>query len=360
LKSLRVLIAGGGTGGHLFPGISIAEELLEHRQCDIRFVGTKRGLEARVIPESPYRLYTIAVAGLYRVGLRKKLITLCKLPYAFLKSFWILLSFRPHLVIGIGGYASGPILALSVILGKRTIIQEQNATPGMTNRILGKYVKLAFIPFAQSSHLFKNPVVTGNPIRKAIGQAALEPPSSISETIVISIVGGSQGAHIINATMAEILSSLDQSRFKIEIIHQTGKSDYQQLCEEYKKYPDLRSEVTEFVNDMVGLYRRTHLFISRAGSMINEIIAMGKASILIPIAMSSGDHQKQNALVLTKANAAVMIEESELDSKTLLEAITRLVTSPQMLGKMGENAARLYQGDAANKIATTILDHFDL
>ncbi len=360
MKPLKVLIAGGGTGGHLFPGISIAEELLEHRPCDIRFVGTKRGIEARVIPESPFGLYTISVAGLYRVGLKKKITTLLKLPLAFIKSLWILLSYRPHLVIGIGGYASGPILALAIILGKRTVIQEQNAQPGMTNRVLGKYVEIAFIPFAQSSHLFKHPVVVGNPIRKAISNAAKSPTVPRPQTITISIVGGSQGAHKINTIIPDILPHLHQAKTKIRIIHQTGESDFEWLKGEYAKYPELETRVEEFVNDMVELYQQSQLLICRAGSMINEIIAMGKASILIPIPLSSGDHQKENALVLSNAGAAVMIEESQLNADHLFETINHLVSTPQQLSEMGENAKKLYQGDSAGKIVTAILDRFNL
>lgn len=190
-KPIRILIAGGGTGGHLFPGMAIAEEFAEKRNCMIRFVGTKRGIETKIIPSSPYGLYTIPVSGLYRVGLKKKIATLFKLPIAFLKSLLILLSFRPHLVIGIGGYASGPILALSILFRKRTVLQEQNAFPGMTNRLLGKYVKLAFIPFSQSQHLFKNPVVVGNPIRKVISQSIDEITETPADRFTFAIIGGS-------------------------------------------------------------------------------------------------------------------------------------------------------------------------
>jgi UDP-N-acetylglucosamine--N-acetylmuramyl-(pentapeptide) pyrophosphoryl-undecaprenol N-acetylglucosamine transferase len=207
---LKLLIAGGGTGGHLFPGISIAEEFQARNRCDIRFVGTKKGLEAKIIPKTQFELYTIPVSGLYRVGFRKKIITILKLPLALLKSLWILLLFRPHLVIGIGGYASGPILVLAIAMRKKTIIQEQNAYPGMTNRILGRYVNQAFIPFAQTKRLFKNPVVVGNPIRKAIKDAAPATHLLIPEPIVISIVGGSQGSHLINATFAGMLPELNQ------------------------------------------------------------------------------------------------------------------------------------------------------
>ncbi|MBU3915909.1 UDP-N-acetylglucosamine--N-acetylmuramyl-(pentapeptide) pyrophosphoryl-undecaprenol N-acetylglucosamine transferase, partial [bacterium] len=295
LQKIRIIIAGGGTGGHLFPGISIAEEFLEQRSCDIRFVGTKNGIEKKVIPQSGFKLYTLPVSGLYRVGTRKKIIALAKLPFAFLKSLWILLSFRPHLVIGVGGYASGPMLALAVLFFKKTVIQEQNAFPGMTNRILGKYIHLSFIPFPQSKDLFKNPVVVGNPIRKAIKSAAAQNKQKTDDNFVITIIGGSQGAHILNETLVKTLPLLEPISDRVQIIHQTGKKDYQWTISEYSKYPGINAEISEFIEDMGLLYHKSHLLICRAGSMVNEIIAMGKASILVPIAVSSGNHQKENA-----------------------------------------------------------------
>lgn len=359
-KKLRILIAGGGTGGHLFPGLSIAEELSAKRNCDTRFVGTVRGIEARVIPKTPFRLYTIPVSGLYRVGLKRKIKTFLKLPIALLKSLWILLSFRPHLVIGIGGYASGPLLALAVLLRKRTVIQEQNAYPGMTNRMLGKYVKLAFIPFDQSGHLFKNPVVVGNPIRKAISEAAKTNDDRDDSPFTITVVGGSQGAHVLNKTVIAMLPLMEPSAADIQLIHQTGKSDFEEVRTAYQSHPRIRSTVRVFIDDMGELYRKSHLLICRAGSMINEIIAMGRASILVPITVSSGNHQRENALTMMKANAAVMIEESELSAEILFETIHKLVTSPETLKEMEKSAEKMYRGNAAETIVKTILDTFRL
>lgn len=360
-KQLRILIAGGGTGGHLFPGLAIAEELKEHRNCDIRFVGTKRGLEFSVLPKTDFPLYTIPVSGLYRVGFKKKIKTLLSLPFAFLKSFHILVSFRPHLIMGIGGYASGPVLALAVLLLKKTIIQEQNAFPGMTNRLLGKYVKLAFIPFKSSAHLFKNPVVVGNPIRKAIKTSALlqRPAMTEKETITISIVGGSQGAHILNKTMTESLPMLKRLAKRIKIVHQTGKNDYDWVKKEYEKFPELESRIEAFITDMADLYQNSDLMLCRSGSMINEIIAMGIASVLVPITASSGDHQRENAKTMVGAEAAIMIEEKDLSSASFNLVIEELITSPDKLQQMGRNAKKLHPGDSAAKIASTILERFN-
>ncbi len=359
-KPIKILIAGGGTGGHLFPGMAIAEEFSEKRNCIIHFVGTKRGIEAKVIPQTPYHLHTIPVSGLYRVGIKKKILTLLKLPVAFLKSLLILLSFRPHLVIGIGGYASGPILVLSILFGRRTVLQEQNAFPGMTNRLLGKYVKLAFIPFSQSQHLFRNPIVVGNPIRKAISQSIEKTTTESSDRLTIAIVGGSQGAHILNRTLVGSLPQLNQLSQNLHIIHQTGKTDYQWVLSEYSKYSNLSSKIEEFIDDMAALYGQSHLLICRAGSMINEIIAMGKASVLIPIAVSSGNHQRENARTMADAGAAMMIEEKELNAGLLFETIQGLIKNRDSISVMGKNAKRLYKGNSAQKIVTSILDNFQL
>ncbi len=359
-KKLKILIAGGGTGGHLFPGVAIAEEFMEQLACDIRFVGTKRGLESKVIPKTPFKLYTIPISGLYRVGLKRKMLTLVKLPFAFLKSLWIILSFRPQLVIGIGGYASGPVLAIAIALRKNTIIQEQNAYPGMTNRILGKWVHLAFVPFDQSRRLFRNPMVVGNPIRKNIKDSAPTTHSTLPEKTIISIIGGSQGAHAINKAFAGILQELSQEPRKFGIIHQSGVSDKKWLEQEYNNCPALEAKVVEFVDDMVELYQQSHLIISRAGSTINEIIAMGKASILIPIAVSSGNHQKENARVMEEAKAAIMIEEKDLTPEKLFGTIQELITNPESLIEMGEKARGLYGGDSAHKIVSGIRSQFNL
>lgn len=357
---LKILIAGGGTGGHLFPGLAIAEEFAGRLACDIRFVGTKRGLESRVIPQTPFRLYKIPISGLYRVGFRRKLLTLARMPFAFMKSLFVLLTFRPHFVIGIGGYASGPVLALALLLRKKTVIQEQNAYPGMTNRILGRYVDLAFIPFEKSRELFENPVVVGNPIRKSVTASPIDKPEKSDTRATIAIVGGSQGAHILNQTMVDALPLFESLSDRIRIIHQTGKTDCSRVREQYSKYPMLKADATEFIDDMGKLYQQTDLLICRSGSMIYEIIAMGIPSILVPISISSGDHQKENAKTMVDNGASLMIEEKTLTPQTLFESVKSLLEEEGKLEMMGEEARSLYQGNSAEMIVSGIIDHFKL
>jgi UDP-N-acetylglucosamine--N-acetylmuramyl-(pentapeptide) pyrophosphoryl-undecaprenol N-acetylglucosamine transferase len=212
------------------------------------------------------------------------------------------------------------------------------------------------VPFDKAGIHFRNPMVVGNPIRKIIREAAPATHTKVPKKTVITIIGGSQGAHIINRIFADILPDL--SKLDVEVIHQSGISDKPWLQKEYARHPNLEGKVFEFIDDMVGLYQKSHLVISRAGSTINEIIAMGKASILIPIAVSSGDHQKENAMVMADAHASIMIEEKDLSPQKLLETITRLITNPNRLIEMGTKARALYNGDSANKIVKGIQSHF--
>lgn len=357
---LRILIAGGGTGGHLFPGIAIAEAFNNRLPCDIRFVGTRRGIEIRVIPKSDFRLYTIPVSGLYRVGFIKKLKSLLQLPLAFLKSFWILVRFRPHLVIGIGGYASGPILALATLLRKKTTLQEQNAYPGMTNRILGKIVPLAFVPFSGVDHLFKKPIVVGNPVRKAIINAASQPDERSEEKFVITILGGSQGARILNRTMIDTLPLLAPEAHHLKMIHQTGSNDHQWVQAAYDEHPDLDVIVRPFFDDIASVFLQSHLLICRAGSMVNEIIAVGRASILVPIAVSSGNHQIENANKMSSAGASVKLDESELNPDTLFRNIQVLLANPEKRREMESNAKSLFPGDSAEIIVDQTIEFYGL
>ncbi len=357
-KPLRLLVAGGGTGGHLFPAIAIAQALAEKINLEIRFVGSDRGIEATKIPQLGYHLYKLQVAGLYKVGRVKKLIGLLKLPIAFLQSLWILLTYRPNLVLGVGGYASGPMLLMSLLLGFKVVLQEQNASPGMTNRFLGRYAPLTLVPFSGLEELFKNPVVVGNPIRKEIIAAAGQDQTQKNDTFHIAIVGGTQGARVINRAFCGLLDQLKDK--KVKITHQAGKLDLKEVSDIYKNYPDLDAEVVVFIDDMAGLYKNLDLIISRSGSMIAEFNAMGKASILVPIPHASGDHQRQNALKLTQAGAAILLEQKNLSPESLWANIDELWQNPAQLKAMEEASKGLFKGDSAASGADIILDFFQL
>ncbi|NQU65405.1 MAG: undecaprenyldiphospho-muramoylpentapeptide beta-N-acetylglucosaminyltransferase [SAR324 cluster bacterium] len=359
-EELRILIAGGGTGGHLFPGIAIAEAFRNLRICDIRFVGTRSGIELRAVPKSGYRLYTIPVSGLYRVGFFRKLKSLLKLPLAFIQSLWIVLTFHPHLVVGIGGYASGPVLALAILLRQKTVLQEQNAYPGMTNRLLGKFVPLAFVPFDGVNHLFRQSIVVGNPIRKEIIAAAKQQDERGTEKSVITILGGSQGARILNQTMIDALPLLTTQAHRLRLIHQTGSADYSRVQSAYDQHPTIEATISPFFDEIAKIYLQSHLLICRAGSIVNEIIAIGRASILVPISVSSGNHQNENANKMVTAGAAIKIDEKELNGEILFQIIQSLLDNHEKRRTMESNAKALFPGDSAEKIVTHTIEYYKL
>lgn len=354
MRRLKVLIAGGGTGGHLFPGMAVAEALQAQGPTEVRFVGTVRGIEAKAVPQKGWPLYTLPVSGLYRVGPIKKLLGLARLPVALGRAAGILVRYRPDLVLGVGGYASGPMLLMARLLGFKTAIQEQNAYPGLTNRVLGKQVPLAFVPFEGLEGVFKNPVVVGNPIRRALIEARQRPVQRPETPFVLALIGGSQGARVLNQTLVAALPFLAERAGELKIVHQTGKWDFEEVRQSYAENPSINAEVAPFIEDMPGLYGQAHLLLSRAGSVVNELCAMGRASILVPIPNSSGDHQLKNAQTLAEAGAAQLIEQAELSPESLARAILALMDDRARLAQMEQAAAELYPGDAALSIAQEI------
>lgn len=352
----RILITGGGTGGHLFPGLAIAEALRRKApDVDIRFAGGTYGLENTVVPAHGYPLYRIAVRGLYGMGLRRRLGALVRLPVAFLQSLWILLRFRPGLVIGVGGYASGPLLATALLLGRTCVIQEQNTVPGMTNRLLGRFVRKAFVVVSGMERWFRSPTVVGSPVRREIlALRELPPAQRIPPTILA--VGGSQGATAINRAMVAALPQLAAWGKPLRIVHQAGTAHAESVKAEYAGVA-VDAQVVPFIQDMAAHYHQARLIVSRAGaSAINEIIAARRASILIPIPGTSGDHQRQNARQLEQAGAAVMLEQVGLTGPKLAEAILRLLEDPARLDAMERATDGLFPGDAAQRIADECLD----
>jgi len=358
MNELKVLIAGGGTGGHLFPGMAVAEALGKIRPTEVRFVGTARGIEARAVPERGWKLYLLSVSGLYRVGALKKLLGLLKVPVAFLQSLKILLTYRPDLVIGVGGYASGPLLLAALLLGRRTLIQEQNASPGMTNRLLGRFVPLSFVPFEGLEGVFRNPKVVGNPIRSQIQEAASLPDRRPKEPFTLVLVGGSQGARVLNQTLVAALPSLEGQG--IRILHQTGVADCEDVRQAYAQHPEIDAQVVPFVDDVASWFCEAHLLLSRAGSMVNEVCAVGRASILVPIPNTSGDHQGSNARALESGGAAIVIPQAELNAQRLAQAILDIKNNPEQRTAMEEAAKSLVAGDAAQVIAQEALRFYHL
>jgi len=349
-EALRILIAGGGTGGHLFPGLAIAQAF--QRQVpgtEVRFAGGARGLERRVVPAQGYRLYRIPVRGLYGVPLHRRLGALALLPWATVRCAAILLSYRPHLVVGVGGYASGPMLATALALGRTCVLQEQNTSPGMTNRILGRFVKRAFVVMNAETAAFRHPVAVGSPVRRAI-LALRERPAPARAVPALLVLGGSQGAHVLNRAMVAAAPALASWGRPLKIVHQSGPAEADEVRSGYDR-AGLAAEVIPFIDDMAEAYGQARLIVSRAGaSAVNEIVCARRASILVPIPGASGDHQLKNARRLEEAGAAQVVEQSRLTGEALASAILTLLEDPARLDEMEGACDALFAGDSAERI----------
>ena len=351
------MIAGGGTGGHLFPGVAIAEEFRRRNGASrVLFIGTKRGLEARVLPQIGFALETLDVEGIKGRGMAKSLAALVKIPRSLMESRRILRGFEPHVVIGVGGYASGPAVLTARFMGVPTAIAEQNAIPGETNKILGRFADRIFVSFPETKRWFRpeRVRVTGNPIRTAIAgvQRRERKPG---EPLGILIFGGSQGSHRINLAVLETLPHLGDLKGKIRIIHQTGKDDLEMVKKGYRDQ-GVEANVLPFITDMASAYGQADLLVCRAGATsIAEITASGKAALFIPFPFAVNDHQTKNAELLVNRGAAEMIPERDLTGESLSGVIRRLAAEPEKIESMGKNAAALGNARAAADIVDELL-----
>lgn len=352
-----MIIAGGGTGGHLFPGIAIAEEFLRRNQGNrILFVGTNRGIEKRVLGNLGFSLQTIDVEGIKGKGWMKSLAAAVRVPVGVFQSFRIIREFSPELVIGVGGYASGPVVLAARLLGIRTAVAEQNAAPGLTNRILGKMVDRVFVSFAQTGRWFhaRKVMVSGNPIRQGFA-AQMKRSQELDRPFTLLVFGGSQGAHAINRAMLEALDDLGPLRERTRIVHQTGSKERDAVANTYQTKGAM-AEVLPFITDMAAAYQAADLLVCRAGATsIAEITAAGKAAILIPFPAAVEDHQTRNAEVLVQAGAAEMIPEKELTGARLAASIRRYYERPELLREMESRSAGMGNIRAAADIVDACL-----
>lgn len=351
---MKVLIAAGGTGGHIYPGIAVAKEILRRDESsEVLFVGTARGLETRIVPENGFQLSLINSAGLKNVGVVGKVKGLSVLPKSFLEARQIIRQFRPHVVVGAGGYVSGPVLLMAAIMGVPTLVMDSNALPGFTNRQLARFVDRAALTFDESLKFFaKKGVVTGNPVRREFFEV---PPKERFDVFHVLIFGGSQGARAINNAMAEALPHLADCEGRLTITHQTGEADLDRIKQAYSESKFAGSDVRPFISDMSAEFAKADLVISRAGATTcAELSAAGKASIMVPLPTAADDHQRKNAEALEHAGAAKMIVQSDLDGESLAGEIKKLIDSPETITAM-ENAAKgLGREDAAEKTVDII------
>lgn len=345
---MRIIIAGGGTGGHVFPAVSIAEEIIDRNHKDeILFVGTEIGLENELLLKKGYKIKHISSRGFVGRGLFKTLIAFLYAFKGLFDSISIIRSFKPDVVLGVGGYVSGPLVLVAVLLRIPTAICEQNTVPGVTNRILGRIVNKIFASFDSSVLYFpsKKVVITGNPVRKEILNKTHSPENS--KSISVLIFGGSQGAYSLNHSVPEAFSKIDNK--DISIIHQTGEKDYLYVKDLYIEN-EINAQVLTFIDDMAEAYGKSNLVIGRAGAgTIAEIAALGKPSILVPFPYAAHNHQFENAKVLESYGATVLIEDKDATPEKFALTLTNLFDEDK-LNIMAANAKKLGKPEAAREI----------
>lgn len=353
---MRVLIAAGGTGGHIYPGIAVANEILRRLpESVVRFVGTARGLETNLVPKAGFELSIIESAGLKNVGKVAQARGLLILPRSLMGARRIINSFHPDIVIGAGGYVSGPVLLSAALMGLPTLVMESNALPGWTNRMLARFVDAAAVSFSAAVPFFRGKaVVTGNPVRREF----FEIPARQRDASHFSVLvfGGSQGAHAINEAMIAALPLLEDLRDTLRITHQTGEKDFERVKAAYTHHGWSKGvDVRRYIDDMVISFGNADLVISRAGATTTaELIAAGKAAVMIPFPLAADDHQRKNAEALEAEGAARMILQRDLSGERLATELERLVRSPEEVRKMEEASRALAHGDAAAAVVDLI------
>jgi UDP-N-acetylglucosamine--N-acetylmuramyl-(pentapeptide) pyrophosphoryl-undecaprenol N-acetylglucosamine transferase len=355
--ALRVLIAGGGTGGHIIPALAVARQLVVRHSAEILFVGTERGLETRLVPEDGFPLRLVHVGPLKNVSLATRLRTLLDIPQSIFACRHILGEFKPQVVLGIGGYASGPGVAAALLLRVPTMLFEPNAMPGLANRLVGNRVQAAAVNFPSAARWFRKAEVTGIPVRPGFFTLAPPPPGAPPHLLVF---GGSQGARLFNQTMTRIVPALLEAVPGLTILHQCGARhvDATQAAFVATGADAARWQVSAFLDDMPSCFARANLVMSRSGaSTVAELAAAGKPALLVPFAAAADDHQKRNAEEMAKAGAAVVLTEADLATpEKLLDALKGLLTSPAKLSAMAAAAKGQAHVGAAERIADRLAE----
>jgi UDP-N-acetylglucosamine--N-acetylmuramyl-(pentapeptide) pyrophosphoryl-undecaprenol N-acetylglucosamine transferase len=353
---MRVVLAGGGTGGHVIPALAIAQQLKKASAAELLFIGTPRGMENRLVPAAGFELRLVQVGALKSVSLATRLRTSLDLPRAIWNSRRMLAEFQPDVVIGVGGYASGPAMAAAILHGIPTIAFEPNVVPGFANRMVARWVSAAAVHFEETCKYFPNCHVTGVPVRPAFFQI---PPKSSGTPPTLLVFGGSQGARAINDAMVDSLPGLAARVPALHIVHQTGERDFDRVSVSYTQ-SNISSEVHKFIDDMPGMFARADLLVCRSGaSTVGEITAAGKPAIFIPFPRAADDHQNVNARALERSGAAVVVEESKLESAYLVDTIAALVEDPSRLQRMSAAAKSLAHPKAVEDIAAIVEELID-
>jgi UDP-N-acetylglucosamine--N-acetylmuramyl-(pentapeptide) pyrophosphoryl-undecaprenol N-acetylglucosamine transferase len=354
---MRVIIAGGGTGGHLFPGLAVAEELKNRDDStEVIFVGTEYGIEARVVPREGYPIKFLRAEGLVGVSAVKKVKAIVMTFFSIVDSYKIIKTVRPDIVIGVGGYASGAAMLTAYFMSIPTMILEQNSIPGLTNKILGRFVRAVCITYQESISFFPKAktFLTGNPVRMQILKGNIESAYRLFSLerglFTIFIFGGSSGAKSINMAIVDALNNMYDLKDKIQFLHQTGIRGYENIREAYRK-SGFKGTITPFIYQMGEAYAVADIVISRAGATtLAELTALGKPAILIPYPYAAGQHQELNARKLLEMGAAKMIRDSELKGESLANSIREMYTNETMRAEMQRNSRSVGRPEACARV----------
>lgn len=359
---MKIAIAGGGTGGHLFPGIAVAEELKKKDvSAEVIFIGTEYGIEASIIPREGYAIRYLRAEGLVGKSLVKKARAGVKAAFSLYDSYRLLKGLRPDALIGLGGYASFCPVFVAFLMGIPTVIMEQNSVPGLANRILCRVVDIVCATYHESISFFpKNKTyITGNPVRQDITNASRESAYRLfgleRGKFTILVFGGSSGARRINNTVCGAFAHINDIREQVQFLHQTGKNDCETVRETYRKW-GFKGTVAAFINQMPEAYAVADIVISRAGATtVAELTAVGRAAILIPYPYAAGNHQALNAQRLSEMGAARVISDEELEPETLAKNIRELYENPGVRREMQRASRSLGKPDAAQKVAEIVM-----
>jgi len=348
-----LLIAGGGTGGHIYPAIAIAQEFLARdAQRRVVFVGTEYGLEKTIVPKAGFPLEFISVGGLKGKGFGDFVKNVFRLPLGFAQAWRVVGRHKPSVVLGVGGYSSGPVLVAAWLRRVPTAIHDSNAFPGVTNRIVAKFVTAVAVGFADAAPRLKrkDAVVTGNPIRREFFESAGRDAGATRRTRLL-VFGGSQGSRVLNDAMTGALFFLAPLKDRLEIVHQTGPKDRERVAEAYRASAFADARVVPYVDPIVDEIAAADLVVCRAGAMtVGELSAIGRAAIFVPFAAATNNHQELNARVVERAGGGLVITERELSPERLALAISEVANDPERASRMGAAAKSLAVPDATKKI----------
>lgn len=359
---MKIVLAGGGTGGHLFPGIAIAEEFMRNNSSTkVVFFGTERGIEASIVPREGYPIKFLRAEGVVGKSVLKTLKAVLKMIFSASDSYHLLKEVRPDALIGLGGYASFAPVLVGSLMSVPTAIMEQNSVPGLANKFLGRIADIICVTYHESISFFpKNKTfITGNPVRKGIVDAKRDHAYELfgleRGKFTIFIFGGSSGARKINSVVCGAFTYLHDLRDKIQFLHQTGKDDFETVRETYRKW-GFSGTVTAFMHQMPEAYAAADLVISRAGATtLAELTAVGRPSILIPYPYAAGRHQEMNAQRLSEMGAARIILDHELDSETLSRNIRELYENAAVRTEMERSSRSLGKPDAAQRVVEIVM-----